>query len=61
MPRPSTTIGSVLMKAPCGKPRCPATSSTLVRPGVSTSSGASSGGGSSTGCAVAEATSTLAA
>ena len=49
------------MKAPCGSPRFSATSSTLVRPGVSTSSGAPSGAGSSTGCGSADATSTLAA
>ena len=52
MPRPSTTTGSALIKAPAGRPSSAATSSTLPRPGVETGSGASSAGGSSTGCAV---------
>ena len=42
--------GIALISAPAGTPSAPATSSTVVRPGVGTSRGSSSGGGSSTGC-----------
>ena len=61
MPRSSTITGSALISAPAGSPSWPETSSIVVIPGVSTSSGAGSDGGSSTGFGSAEATSTLAA
>ena len=54
--------GSALISAPGGTSSSTQTCSTVLAPGVSTRSGASSGSGSpSTGCGVALATSTLAA
>ena len=50
-----------MSNAPGGSERCVATASIVVMPGVSTRSGASVGGGSSTGCASALAISTFAA
>ena len=61
MPRSSATTGSALIRAPAGTESAFETCSTVVRPGVSTRSGAASAAGSSTGCGWAEATSTLAA
>ena len=61
IPRPSTITGIAFSAAPETTPSAPATSSTVVRPGVGTSRGSSSAGGSSTGCACAEAISTFAA
>ena len=61
IPRPSTITGIAFSAAPGATPSAPETSSTVVSPGVGTSRGTSSAGGSSTGCASAEATSRLAA
>ena len=54
-------IGYALISAPAGTPSASQTCATVVWPGVDSSTGASSAGGSSTGFGVALATSTLAA
>ena len=56
-----TITGNAFSSAPAGTPSAPATAATVIRPGVSSSTGSGSPAGSSTGWASALAISTLAA